>query len=322
MQIDYIKNLAEAYVIDNKLYKENLTKEELFENFYGLIKEVRLSHPDLAAIFENSNKFEQRDIFKNYFDIVFEKNTSLFEIESLEQLNEIEITLSTIGYIALALILLAFKKPISKKVFQVINSVSSFFNRVGKAMANAGSSQKLAYAIIQKNTQSCYKKCEFDPEEAGFLDYFAQFKKGSFLRNTFGQLQSEKSHEKGVCLRECYLNSLREIVKLSAHSYFNCLKSTGDLSKLPLERDFTAYQNILVNSNLSQTCDSMGSVLKEAFENYNTVLDLVYSDNTIEIRKQRNELMMDIYNIQKDFSKNENSYQPKQFQKQVSYNKR
>ena len=63
MNVDYIKNLSEAYVIDNELYKEKITGDELFENFYGLIKDIRNNEPYLYKDLYESNKFEQSDDF-------------------------------------------------------------------------------------------------------------------------------------------------------------------------------------------------------------------------------------------------------------------
>jgi len=306
----YIKSLAEAYVIDNKLYKENLSPEELYENFYGLIKEMRISQPDLVAVLENANKFEQQGLFKNYFDLIFKSDEIFKDIiieseEELQNLNEIfPFDPFTWGmFFKVILVLIAWKrKAVSKTTIQAVNGITSAFNYIGKFLSKVGTQTQLAYAIIQKNSKKCYDECKFDPENASFSNYMVQFKKGDPRRDVGKMVQTEKEDEKMECLRMCYLQTMKEIVKLTAHSYFTCLKNTGDLSRLPLERDFSAYQNVLVHSNLNQSCDNFVEMLSKAFENYDKVVELVYSDEPTEARKQRNELMMDIYNIQKSFS--------------------
>ena len=316
MKQEYIKSLAEAYVIDNKLYKENLTADELYENFHGLIKDIRTTHPDLAAIVENSNKFEQQGLFKNYFDLVF-KSDEVFkdiivETEDLENLNEYELTF---GISTVLILLLSWKKrTITKTLLRLVNAVNGVINNIGKSLSKIGKHTQLAYAIIQKNSKKCYDECKFDPEQATPSNYLSQYQKGDLRKDVSKILQTEKEDDKMECLRVCYLQAMKDIVKLSAHSYFTCLKSTGDLSKLPLERDFSAYQQVLVNSNLNQSCDNFVDLLAEAFKNFDQVLNLVYDseEESIEIRKQKNELMMDIYNLQKTFSSGSGSYAPKQ----------
>lgn len=318
MKQDYIRNLAEAYVIDNQLWREKLTPDELYENFYGLIKDIRVSHPDFSAIIENYNKFEQQGVFKNYFDLIFKSDKVFEDIviepEDLENLNE-DIFM-TAGLGALAFILSWKKKPITKTTIQILNGINSSINRVGKWLSKIGKHTQLAYAVIQKNSKKCYDECKFDPEDAGLSNYLSQYQKGDLRRDAGRMLQGEKEDDKMECLRKCYLQAMKEVVKLSAHSYFTCLKSTGDLSKLPLERDFSSYQQVLVNSNLNQTCDAMVGVLADAFGSFNEVLELVYDteEEMVEIRKQKTDLMMDIYNMQKSFSGGSGSYSP---QKQI-----
>ena len=318
MKQEYIKNLAEAYVIDNQLYKENLTADELYENFYGLIKDIRTSQPDLTAIIENYNKFEQQGVFVNYFDLIF-KPDKVFEDIVIDPESDMETLQEMIGvaegltYVLTALLYWK-KKQVTKGLIQLVNAINSGINSIGKRLSTLGKSTQLAYAIIQKNSKKCYDECKFDPEQAGPSDYLTQFNKGSIRRDVGRVFQSEKEEEKMECLRMCYLQSMKEVVKLSAYSYFTCLKSTGDLSKLPLERDFSAYQQVLVNSNLNQSCDSMVEVLEKALKSFNAIVDMIYDEDeeAIEIRKQKSELMMDIYNMQKTFSGG-GSYAPKAY---------
>ena len=309
MQKQYIYNLAEAYVIDNQLYKENLTADELCESFYGLLKEIREEQPYLYASLDESNKFGQQLIFKNYFDLTFKPET--FVEASLEDLNEItglDFVLSTSWQAIILKTLIGFafykfKRPLSKIILQTYNGVMSAINALGKSLANSGRTTQLAYAIIQKNAQKCYQQCDFDPKkDAGPADYMFQHTKAGFLRNVGRLFLSEKDEEKMDCLRECYISTNKEIVKLAAHSYFVCLKNTGDLSRLPLERDFSAYQQILSTSNLSQSCDNVAEYFSKAMDTYDDILDLIYHEEPIEIRKRKNELMSEIYNLHKESS--------------------
>lgn len=315
MNVDYIKNLSEAYVIDNKLYKEQITGDELFENFYGLIKDIRDNEPYLYKDLYESNKFEQQRIFKIYFDTIFKPENVFVEYE-IEDLNET--ILLDFGVAMLLTILLArFRNPLSKSIMIAAKTVFDTLGGIGKILIKNGKDTRLAYSIIQSNSKHCYEKCKFDPDEdAGPTDYMTQYRKGSLTRNLGRMFQfDEDDEEKTDCLRECYFHSVKEVVKLSAQTYFTCLKSTGDLSKLPLERDFSAYQNVLSNSGLNISCENLAESLKKSFKAFDDILNLVYGDKPIEMKKQRYELMMDIYNMQKGFSGGGSSgnYQVKSF---------
>jgi hypothetical protein len=319
MNVDYIKNLSEAYVIDNELYKEKITGDELFENFYGLIKDIRNNEPYLYKDLYESNKFEQQRIFKIYFDTIFKPENVFVEykVEDLENLNEMlgEITFTTVQILSL-LFVFQNRRPITKAVLGFITSIFDLLNSVGKTLSGLGETTRLAYSIIQSNSKKCYHECDFDPDNANPTDYMAQFRKGSITRNLGRMFQfDELAEDKTDCLRECYFHSVKEVVKLSAQTYFTCLKTTGDLSKLPLERDFSAYQNVLTNSGLSNSCDNLAENLKDAFKSFENVLDLIYDDKPVEMKKQRYELMMDIYNMQKSLSGGGSSgnYQVKSF---------
>jgi hypothetical protein len=309
VELQYIKDLSEAYVIDNELFKEKLTANELAENFHNLLIDLRANQPFLYEQINSSNKFYQQKIFKTYFDLTFKEDQIFAEIQeeeldNLEDLNEfVEISLWNLSGFILTFLILAWKRQkISKNIYKTIIFITNTINKIGKNLVKWGRDTKMAYAIIQTNAKKCYDDCKFNPDEASIEDYMYQARQGSTTRDVGRIFQSEASEEKLDCLRKCYLYSIRETVKLLAHSYFTCLKSTGDLSKLPLEKDFTAYQLVLSKSGLSESCDTISASYQEAFGNFAEVLSLLYYEKLLEIRKLKAELMAEIYNIQKDFS--------------------
>ena len=311
MKQEYIRRLAEAYVMDNQLYKEQISPDDLYENFYGLIKDVRENQPYLYESVHESNKFAQQKIFTNYFDLTFKKDIVFENVEILDEFLE-PVSWGTITAIGLVGILIKkYKQPVSKVVMRIANVVALAANNIGDTLTKLGSHTRLAFAIIQKNSRKCYDECKFDPETAGITDYMTQYGKHGVFREVGRVLQSEDDEAQSLCLRSCYLYAMKEVVKLSAHTYFTCLKNTGDLSRLPLERDFSAYQSVIVKSSLNVSCDSLAGVLKDAFKNFDDALNLIYDDDEpVELRKQKTDLMMDIYNLQKEFT---GSFQVKSF---------
>lgn len=328
MQIEYIKNLSEGYVIDNKLYKEQITSDELFEHFYELIKNVRENEPYLYKDLTESNKFEQQKIFKFYFDTIFKPENVFTETNidfdnlDLENLNEyadgglfsIPLMIKIFGPVIVGG-MYYFRQSSSKAFVYTLKTVFELVNKIGKSLSTAGTQTRLAYSIIQKNQSQCYIKCNFDPnEDAGPMSYALQFSKESTTKETGRMFSSEKEEETAKCLRDCYLYSIQEVIKLTAHSYFTCLRSTGDLSKLPLERDFSAYQQVLSSSKFSSSCEGLLTSLIDSFKVFDELLTLMHGDKIHEKRNQKNLLMMDIYNIQKQSLDQDNkSYQVKSF---------
>lgn len=310
MKKDYIFNLSEAYVIDNQLYKENLTADELCESFYGLLKEIRIEQPYLYESVVEANKFEQQLIFKNFFDASFKPNTFFTEDIDLENLDESITDFLFSGSweawaarILVYILYTLFKRPLSKVVMQMVTGLFSGINYLGKGLSSVGKSSQLAYAIIQKNAKKCYQECGYNPEkDTTPSDYMMQHSKSGIVRTAGRYLSTEEEEAKMSCLRECYLSTQKEVAKLAAQSYFSCLKSTGDLSRLPIEREFSAYQQVLSNSGLSQSCDQVASYLKKALDVYSDILELVYHEQPTEIRRMKNELMSEIYKIQTEAS--------------------
>lgn len=311
MDKQYIKSLAEAYIIDNQLFEKDLVPEKLTEEFYSILKELREEGSDLYYILESANKFEQQKFFKLFFDIEYFPE-KIF-VENLEPLDEIfnPIGLLTNPYNIPAFILLyLIRKPLSKAVFGTISKISSWINIIGKELSKLGKNTQFSYTMIQHNFQKCYQQCGFDPNDASYKDYLYHYPTNSIRKEAGRLIQSEEGERKQDCLRNCYLESFKDVVILCAQSFFNCLRNTGDTSRLPFERDYNSYQLLLKNSNLSSSCNNLLTAYKESLEKFSETCDLMF-DKESEIKKQKDDLMNDIYNIQK-----------KEYQQPQNFNRR
>ncbi len=302
MHINYIKSLAESYVIDKELYKKNITPDQLSNEFSGLLKEIWENNIEVYDMVNNFNKFEQQTIFTNYFDIVFIN-------EDIEEINEsIAIVLTASFWIKFiqasifSLFVLSLSKPLSRATMKLANTLARWTNSLGKVLSKAGKQTQLAYSIIQMNAKKCYNECDFNKEDAGIFDYLASYNKET-VQNTIGKIvKSEKNLKKLNCLRECYIKTIRELVKLNIQTYFNCLKNTGDLAKMPLEKDFTSFQRLIIKSGLSNACDDLRRVTAESLDRLDDVLNIAYDANSDKqqlISKFKAELMEEIYQTQR-----------------------
>jgi len=343
VQLQYIKDLSKAYVIDNRLYEgENIiTADELAENFYNVIKVIRSDHPTLYEAIFTANIFEQQKIFKNYFDLCFEREEPLLINES-ELLTEDGVFGAAVGLVWAAikeigwvlgsnwvmLIFFAFllwspgRRWFAKATLVTIIEIFKALGEVGKRLSHVGDVSRIAYSIVQHNAAKCLQKCEFDPKKAGISDYMYQMPQGSILRDLGRILMSIDTEEKHDCIRECYLVTLSDATKLAADLYFQCLRNTGDLSKLPLERDFSAYQALLVKTNISDSCTSFMESYAKALKAFDDSLKLIYRTEDSKRKELKQELMNDIYRMQQksggapDRSSNQRPNKPFQNQNQ------
>jgi len=112
VQLEYIKKLSKAYVVDNRLYEGSniITEDELAENFYNTIKVLRSEHPSLYESITDANVYDQQRIFKTYFDLSFENYTDLSEFANIDDnisendKSELEVVNEGIGSITLTII--------------------------------------------------------------------------------------------------------------------------------------------------------------------------------------------------------------------------
>jgi hypothetical protein len=340
VQLEYIKKLSKAYIIDNKLYESSniIIEDELAENFYNTVKVLRSDHPSLYESIIEANVYEQQRIFKTYFDLSFENYTDLsefvleedFDESNLEVLEESSILLAIstiIGGIGNAIIgaptLIAFvilllwpsaRRTISKATIKVVTGIFNVIAAAGKKASSVGDTTRMAYSIIHNNANKCLLKCDYKPEKAGPTDYLYQMPQGNALRDIGRLFISIIKEDKLKCVRQCYLETIEDSVRLSATMYFQCLQNTGDLSRLPMERDFSMYQKLIVKTNINQSCKSFMKNFDDILEAYDTSLNLIYKKEPNKRKVCKLKLMDDIYGMQKKFSKPSGS-RPSNYQK-------
>lgn len=209
-----------------------------------------------------------------------------------------------IGVCILAILILG-AKPISKMAFKSLYYFGVFLQKVQDTLSKMHPAFRLTYIIIQKNSSECYDTCNIDPNDATYTNYLYNYKA---IRDLATITMSEDKIQQVKCLRQCYLYSVKESIKLQANVYFNCLKSTGDLSKLPMERDLTMYQRVLKDSKLSNSCDPFRITLMETFNKFDELINLLFSVNDVSKRQEhRTELMNSIYKLQQE-NQRTNSY--------------
>jgi hypothetical protein len=286
----FLESACEAYIIDNNLF-DKVTVETLFKDIYKTLYHIREYDKELYNEVFNYSRINQQKLINEYFNFDYKD----------EVINEI---ISEIILGVLPFILFAKRKPISKFTFNILSKLGSFFDNIGNFISKQGRYWKFRYAIIQKNREQAYTKCEVDKDDLTISHYLNIGDKTSKNPLT--------SHAELVkqanCLREEYIKILIDEIELFLKSYFICLKQTGNFQSLE-KIDAKNIISIISSTKLSNVCLDYYKIAKDIIKKFENVLDLVYDKNSKK-QKQINELVNRIGRVKKEvqYTKKFNKY--------------
>jgi hypothetical protein len=288
MDVNFLKNISEAYIIDTEL---KLSSEIIFEELYNLVKELRECDIDLYNELYSKDKVYQQQVLKEFLDLKFVKTEEV-------ELTEFEI--ASISAVSLVpLITMLFGKNIVKSVLSVASRISVYFEKFGKFLAKQSKYLQLRYAMIYKSTSKCYAKCHIG-RSTNDIKLFTPFS----IKTKTG-ISVGGSLEQGQCLRECYIDQLIDLIALHMESYFSCLKLTGGYSTIK-DSDADDIMRLVSSTNISAMCQDYYKAAKDALDNFYTVLDLVYEKHVDDDKKMKriNDLRSRIYSAKQEIQKN------------------
>jgi len=326
-------NLYESF-IDSNVYDQQRIFKMYFDLSFETYTEIDVDKVFLELDLDNIEQID-RDSLENLEEGKVLAGIGAGLVAALAHILFVGMGIISVGWLPSAaavglLVTLLFptaRRNLSKGSVKIAYSILNWFGKAGKVISEAGDEWRLAFSIIHNNAQKCMQKCEYDPaKKSGPAHYLYQLKQGATLRDIGRSVMSIDTEDKLDCMRTCYLETLKESVKLIASVYFQCLRNTGDMSKLPLEKDFSTYQKIIVKTQLNQTCNNFMDQFSDALNNYNLAVNMIYAEDKNEQQKQRYDLMSDIYNLQKqstDSRPSQSSQKPSyNNQKPSSYNNR
>jgi hypothetical protein len=306
MDVRFLKEISEAYILDNKLKEIDPTcdSDSIATHLYELVVDLRENDIELYDMLYDRSKVTQQQIFKTYLDSVFE------EIRPTQENTEEVLTefgLESIGYGILMIIAYFTYKDIPKVLFGTLSKVGHFFESFGKAVSKQGRYFKFRYAIIQQNSKQCYVRCGITAENLSMTSYFAVSEKKPLFK---GMLTTTEGLKQGTCLSECYLSSLVDVIALYMKSYFICMKTTGGDNNIG-SFDPDEIMKVISKTNISAHCKPMYDQAHEAFKNFERVLSFIYKDEQeAEKTKWINTLRSKLYQSKKEIegSKDFNKY--------------
>ncbi len=258
MDVRFLKDISEAYIMDSGLQVE---PEQIFEELYNIAKFLQTYDNDLYNELYESTKLQQQQILKRYLDISYEQHL----------ISETGIIIPA-DTILVGIVSLIFGKSIAKTLFKAGAVLGGAFETLGKWLSRHGKYSQIRYAIIQQNTQACYSKCGIKtPADIKVFSYIS-IKSGSALLGI-------NAIQQGICLRECYITELSDLIALHMENYFVCLKKTGGFEVVQ-KSDSDDIIKMISNTNIASACESYYNAAREALDNFYRVIEMVYNSQT------------------------------------------
>jgi len=269
MDVRFLKTVSGAYVTKNSLH-DVITEDQLFDDVYSLIKELRDDDIELYNLLYDTNVLQQQNIISRYFD--FQYNDDVLQEAD-------PITLLAVGGIA-ALLSYIYAGRLTQGLFSAGAKVGKVMAKIGHFLSKRGNYWKFRYAIIQQNAEKCYKICDVNEENLSAWSYFSVGSKPPPLADVKGYKQAD-------CLKKCYIKYSIESISLLGKSYLICLKRTGGFNKIESLRPDDMIKT-LAGLQLSSSCHDYYKEMKEGFAAFDDLLDYVFGrDNAKKTEAMR-----------------------------------
>lgn len=255
MNIRFLKEISEAYVIDSGLKQ---SPEQIFDDLYDIVKLLQEHDVFLYNELYEATSLKQQRIFKNYLDKIYTDENIITE----------DGIVIPAPIILGSIVALLFGKTIAKTYYKLASTIGEAFETLGRFLARHGKYSQIRYAIIQENSRKCYVKCGVNkPSEIHILSYMTIKSSSS--------VGTKDSIEQGRCLRECYIEELIELIGLHMENYFACLKKTGGFEAVR-QTDSDDIMKMISSTNIASVCESYYIAARDALDNFYRVLELVY----------------------------------------------
>jgi hypothetical protein len=276
MNFPFLKIISESYVLDNPGI--NVTQEQVFNELTYIAKTIQQEDPGLYNEIYELEKVRQQQLLKCYIDNICESSDLItndaYITEDLDEaINEfVDLTIvldyQTILISLSAIITMLSAKPLTKYIFKAASIVGKGLTSLGKSLSKQGKYATLRYSIIQENSRRCYVKCGLTDMSKLHLTAYMGIKQKT-------DLIPAVSREQAWCLRDCFLDSVIEIIALHMENYFACLKKTGGSAAIS-QTDSDDIMRMISNVNLSTACEGFYKEAKKGLDDFYSTIDLVF----------------------------------------------
>lgn len=286
----FLETIVESYLLENNVFKTANKKEisnlkiKLLEELNYIINILKEENLELyTELYKHSKGFQKKIIYE-YFDSRYNNNEVLLEGPFL-----VGAILALIGMIAISGSSMA-----SKFVMKTAERLGALSVSFGKILISYGRYFTFSYAIIQKNTELCYTKCNFSKERADLFDYLSTATSAIPL--------SKETIEKIDCLRECYINSIIQVISLFFKNYFICLKQNKSFDDISRMSGDDLFKSINLPS-LAPACLEYYNKAIDVIQYFNDLLNFCYADDDKEKQNKYRALTTSLIRTRDDVSR-------------------
>lgn len=327
----FLMEVTEGYLVNHNVHSEFAPKivdeirNNIYEDLISLPQYLRDTDPKLYEEVYFSNRLQQNKILETYLNIRYAKQ-EVIETDPDEIMDEGVIT-GTLGWIGsqlksfimwtgtlnpyiqiplyAALLYMFWKNQqyLSKKFFGFLKELGKFLDTAGKFLTTKGRYFQFRYAVIQKNFESCYKKCGI--EDLSKMDVWTYFNKHS----------GDSDSGKATCLANCFVMTHINLIQEHLKLYLMCIKQTKDfdnISKLSSAEffEYTKTKNFKKYSlQTNSICNEYIEITSEYIEKFDDLLDYFYQDASMK-RNIMNKLMQSMSQTRNEVGR----MQPRQIQ--------
>lgn len=179
----------------------------------------------------------------------------------------------------------------SKELIEVIGNVSDFIMKLSDSIKDTSEKYKYKFILTMKNEEKCYKKAGIDPQKIS-LKFFNNIDKLGDDNDDLKTSDNKKLED----LRNCYLENFVERVGIFFDMYFDCLKNTGNWTKVSQYSDDKFLQMIRARGTFFTICDKYKKNALDALKTYEKLIKLMFPS---ESDRSKWDLVMTRYILEK-----------------------
>ena len=264
MDVRFLGEVSDAFIVKHSLYNK-CTKDELQQDLYSLIKELRETDIELYDHLYDTNRIQQVKILETYLDYQYRMNG---DGQVIEEIGPISLAIGGIS----ALVTILYQNRINKAIFATAKSIGEVVSGIGEFLTKHGRYWKFRYAIVQQNAKKCYLTCDIDEKTLSAWTYFSVGKEPPILA-------SQETFRQGECLKKCYVRFSIESIALLAKSYFACLKRSGGWQEVMDARPDDIL-TVVSGLQLSSLCQAYYEEMKKSMDMFSDLLDFVFGTSS------------------------------------------
>lgn len=343
MNYQLIKNGCQSFFNDVGIEIDNF--DEVVNEIYEIIKEIRSESPDFYDYICESNGFTQlRGLYiylserfeiesdsiiitskleegftdfmtdtgvvdSTVFSLIFKALTSALGFVAGGVLSVVKIPLITLAVI-IGITLNTGTRYVPDRILSLFNTFGKALRSTGDAISNLGKTWTYRYAFILSKFNECAPKC-------GMKDIKDLRNKRMWIPIlTYGQSGDRESAEKIECLVDCFFANLIELIVLNVRGHMTCLLNTNKLSDFKRLDSKEILQKIRVpSSDMENPCYVYFDISKKLMDTLEEAMEVAYHDRPQNKKKILDLLDKQIFTAKKEV---ESQLSKPQFQRSPS----